>query len=357
MIEVKKYIIDTVEMLEKCKPMWIQLEDGKDMTIYQSFRWNKLLFEEEKSRFLSSIFSSIVFYSVFKDAKIVALLPIIVQKHRNKTKWFGRNKGLYILGHSSYSDYLNIVYNDEANEECIKTLIESIKKDYSGWNFYVTDIREGTKFQKFLEEQGATCFNKDVAVQVEKRKTIEEYEKSLSKHVRQNLRTAKNRMDKTGIEYQLTINGKTEDELLINQLIDIHIGRMIEKNMVDTDILHKMSSIIRIKYRKRRELSNNIVAESMRRMEESCLVIVYLNGDIAGYLYGLKDKSTIRIMQNCVKDEYKFYSPLFRGAYDFILEEYENDLIQTIDFTRGNEQYKYNLGGVEVNLYSYSLNM
>ncbi len=120
-------------------------------------------------------------------------------------------------------------------------------------------------------------------------------------------------------------------------------------------MVHAMSSYVRIKYRTNREKNNNIISESMKVMDNSCLVICYLNNDIAGYLYGLIDRDTIRIMQNCVKEDYKFYSPMFRGAYDFILMQYDNDDIKIVDFTRGNEQYKYNLGGVEIQLKSYEI--
>lgn len=229
--------------------------------------------------------------------------------------------------------------------------------NYKGFTFYATDIIKQTKFASFLRESEANLFKTNVAVQVEKMNTIEEYEKSLSKHVRQNLRTAKNRMQKASIRYELKIIGMTNDEDLIKKLIDIHVQRMTEKNTVSYDLVHLLSSYIRVKYRKRQEYNNNIVVESIKKMKESCIIIVYLDDDIAGYLYGLRDGNTIRIMQNCVKNEYKFYSPMFRGAYDFILGMYSDDTIRIVDFTRGDEQYKYNLGGKEKILESFSITL
>ena len=139
-----------------------------------------------------------------------------------------------------------------------------------------------------MNSSDASPGESEVAVQVEKMESREEYEKSLSKHTRQNLRTAKNRMDKAEIKYEVKVLGKIDDDDdLIQKLIEVHVARMAEKNMVTTDLIHKISSYIRIRYRKKQEHRNNVVAESMKRMEESCLVIVYLNDDIAGYLYGL----------------------------------------------------------------------
>ena len=86
-------------------------------------------------------------------------------------------------------------------------------------------------------------------------------------------------------------------------------------------------------------------------------VIAYLNGVPAGYMYGLRDADAVRIMHNCVKEEYKFYSPMFKGAYDFICEEINHKRyhVTQIDFTRGNETYKLQLGGQELILHNYAI--
>lgn len=356
-VSVKAIEINDSLDLEKLCDTWKKIEKSEDMTIFQSYNWNCLLFEEEKKKRLSNFYTKIVVVVVEANDETVGILPLIIQKHGNKTKWFGRNKGLYILGNGSWSDYLNVVYSDSFKIEYFKALIDYLKENYKGYTFYITDVREHTKFADYLSSSDASPSESEVAVQVEKMESKEEYEKSLSKHTRQNLRTAKNRMDKAEIKYEVKVLGMIDDDDLIQKLIEVHVARMAEKNMVTTDLIHKISSHIRIRYRKKQEHRNNVVAESMKRMEESCLVIVYLNDDIAGYLYGLRDGSVIRIMQNCVLDEYKFYSPLFRGAYDFILDQYSDESIRVVDFTRGDEQYKYNLGGVEIKLGSWDVSL
>lgn len=354
-INIEMVEIKSLSDLEEMAEIWRRLEKGGDMTVFQSHEWNKLLLEEEKKKYLSSLLSTVMVIKISKSGTVLGLLPLVVQRLSNKTKWFGRKKGLYILGHSSYSDYLNLVYEDGFDDACFNELLKYMKKNFRGFSFYATDIRANTKFAACLRASGAVLDKTNVAVQVEKTGVSEDYVKSLSKHVRQNLRTAKNRMDKAHIGYELKVFGRLDDTDLIDQLVEIHIGRMAEKNMVDTDFLHKVSSRIRISYRRKQEHNNNVIAESMKRMENSCLAIVYLNNDIAGYLYGLRDGSVVRIMQNCVKDEYKFYSPMFRGAYDFIIEQYADERITAVDFTRGNEQYKYSLGGIEIGLESHHI--
>lgn len=353
--EIKRFIVNTVNDLEELKSIWKELERGPEMTVFQSYDWNVLLYREESRKKFFSLFTDMVIYLLKLGESYEVMLPVIIQKHTNETKWFGRKKGIYIWGDGSYSDYLSAIYSVNATSEEFSAIIERIKFDYQKMPIFFNDIREFTRFSNYLTEKAIRVIKQDVSVQVEMTLLREEYEKSLSKSVRQNIRTAKNRMMKAGLDYRIEICGKIDDESLIEKLTEIHIARMAQKNTNKVDLVHAMSSYVRIKYRTNREQNNNIISESMKVMDNSCLVICYLNNDIAGYLYGLIDRDTIRIMQNCVKEDYKFYSPMFRGAYDFILMQYDNDDIKIVDFTRGNEQYKYNLGGVEIQLKSYEI--
>lgn len=350
---VEKKYINQIQDFDELKGVWLELEKGQDMTAYQSFSWNRLLVQEQFNTFMSKFFSTIIVYVVKDRSKVKVILPLIVQKRSNKTKWFGRKKGVYILGHESYSDYLNAIY-ENIDKESFETLLDRLKKDLEHYIFNFTDLIEGTLFEKYVEQTSITKQESTVSVAVSKVESAENYTQNLSKHVRQNLRTALNRMSKDNIKYEYkVIWGKVDDIDTLDKLRELHIERMSQKNNVDTDLIHRISSAVRIHYRRKKELKNNIVYESMKVMENSVFVIVYLNGQISGYLYGLQEQHTIRIMQNCFRSEYKFYSPMFKGAYDFLLDCYQNDAIQRIDFTRGNESYKYQLAGEETILKQY----
>ena len=186
------------------------------------------------------------------------------------------------------------------------------------------------------------------------KKSKEEYLNTLSKNTKQNLRTALNRMDRDGLQYEMIVTGKVNDSKLLDALRTIHICRMKKKNQNNEDLIHMVSSFIRRSVRSYREKHNNIVMMSMQENESSCMIIIRLNDEIAGYLYGLKEQHAIRIIHNCFDEKYKFYSPLFRGAYDFILSLYQEDCeIREVDFTRGDEAYKFKLGGEEMKLYDF----
>lgn len=351
---IEKKCINIIRDFDAIRDAWLELETGKEMTIYQAFKWNQLLAEEQFNTFVFGLFTSIVVYIVKDTNETKLILPLIIQKRNNKTKWFGRKRGIYILGHGSYSDYLNAIYKNITDSD-LKDLFNKIHQDYPKYEYTFTDLIQGTTFERFVSGLGLEELESTVSVAVEKADSIREYTKMLSKHVRQNLRTSLNRMKKDQLDYEYkVVEGVITDDEVLNKLRELHVERMIEKNNVDTDLIHKLSSAIRISYRAHKENNNNIIYESMRTMEKSVFVLVFLNGELSGYLYGLKETHTIRIMQNCFKSKYKFYSPMFRGAYDFLIDCYENPEIERVDFTRGNEPYKYQLAGVETILKQYS---
>ncbi len=60
---------------------------------------------------------------------------------------------------------------------------------------------------------------------------------------------------------------------------------------------------------------------------------------------------------NCVNSKYAYFSPVFRACYDFILEciHDEKGRVERLDFTSGDEDYKYRLNGKECLLCCYTL--
>ncbi len=349
---IRKYKMKSEEDLSVIEGIWRSIETGTEMTIYQSYDWNRLLIKEELSKPLSRFLLSIYIYVIEDEKDAVVIFPIVVKKHSSNIRKKSRRKGIYLLGSGSYSDYLNVIYKGTVKSDIFESVLSQIRNDFIGYEIHIDDIRQNTQFLSYLINSTNT-FTENIAVQVVKRSTLEEYTGELSKSVKQNLRTAKNRMNKDGMLYELMVLGRTDDLSLVDELRDIHIERMLEKNAQDRNgFLPRLE----LKYRIYKENHNNIISNSMKSMEEARIIIVRLNGNISGYLYGLVDKRTIRILQNCVKPEYKFYSPMFCGAFDYIVQVlYEENEFDIVDFTRGDEKYKYNLGGEEVKLCSFIL--
>lgn len=353
-MEIIKIRIKNEDDLASIEKDWRNLSAGDEMTVFQSYEWNRLLVKEWRGQKAHLISSKCMIYAAKENENIVMILPVVIQLFSTRTKWFGREKGIYILGNGSYSDYLNLIYL-HFNPDAFEKLYENIKTDYPGDSLYITDVREDTSFSRYLLEKGLSPEKEKISVAVRRKESLDDYNLLLSRQTKQNLRTSLNRMNRDEIAYRYEVLGKITNNELIDRLIDIHTSRLISKLSGNAEKDGKSFSAIRkwvLKYKEKK----NIIRYSMSELDNSCLVAVYLNDIIAGYLYGLRDRQSIRIMQNCFDETYRFYSPLFRAAYDFIIDkQYENEIIPEIDFTRGTEDYKYRLGGEETKLYHFVL--
>lgn len=345
---IYKHEIKSYKDIEKIKDKWQYLENGSDMTIFQGFQWNLLLVKQFFNNRYNRLFCKIVIY---ESENFIA--PLVVQPWDIHIKWLGRKKGIYLLGIGSYSDYMNIVYKNLSIED-IEELFVCLMRDYPHFSINLDYIRYDTELKKILEKLEIHPSREFLSVAIPIEENKEKYILNLSKSTRQNLRTSLNRINRDGYTYDIEIIEGILQEKLINELIHIHLERVLKKNSNESSMKKRISSKIKQLQLRYTELSNNIVKAAMLSMKQSILIIVKLNGYIAGYLFGFKERKTVRIIQNCVVDKYKFYSPMFRGTYDYILKEIEEQNLFYIDFTRGGEEYKYKLGGKDTKLYSYN---
>ena len=344
-------IIKSVKDFEALEGTWKQLENGKDMTAFQTYEWNRLLIEEFFSLLYNRLFAEVKCYIVTENQKAVAILPVIIQKRNAKIVWWGRKKGAYILGEGSWSDYLNFIYK-EPNTKAWELILKNLPRP-----FFATSLRSNTEMCHFLDARGDMC-GQHPSVFIPLMSDAAEYLASLSKSVRQNLRTAANRMNKDALVYELRIEDGKLNASLATELVSMHYDRAKIKNQKQyKKNLHWISRNIRNSYKEYQNRQYNIIYHSMISNMAGVTVIVYLNGVPAGYMYGVRDFDAVRVMHNCINEEYKFYSPMFKGAYDFICEEINNKRysVTQIDFTRGNEGYKFQLGGEELFLNNYMI--
>lgn len=348
-MNTRKHIITKEEDLSEYKDDWNKLCLGNDMTIFQSFEWNKLLIREWNQNPIRRLIEIPTLY-LLEDESLKMICLVFVRRFGLG----GKKRGIYIQSLPGYTDYNNIIYSEFA-QSSFEFLINTIKQDNPSLPIFFNLLRSDSDCGKYLLSTNHVPFKENVSVSVFKYESLEEYKSTLSKHNRQNLRTALNRINRDHINYEIKVTDGLLDDSMVQVLKRIHVKRFYQKNLKKETIRSWIKSIIRIIKNLMIE-DGSIVYQVMRHFKEGILVQIFLNGDLAGYLYGVKDHKTIRILQNCViEDAYGFYSPMYRGAYDFICELYGNNEIEEVDFTRGNEQYKYALGGKENKLLYYIL--
>lgn len=344
------------EKFNDMKPYWDKLQCGEDMSPFQSYFWYNQL---NNQCLVADAGKNVNFYLVAKkDDKPVMIAPVHLVKHGITFKGFGVEKGAYILGTSTHTDYLNFIYKD-FDAEAFEAIMKKIRSEFRVDTFHFEEIIENTQLDKYLGSKSeksncATC------VEILPKDDFEIYKKSLSKSVRQNLRTAMNRAVKDGFELSIDVEEKISAELA-KKLYKIYQGRTASKNAVDRGSVKDM--LITAYYQRynqklqqRLDKYNYLINAMSADGGNNLVIVIKANDEPIGFCYGLRTEDKISIMVVSFDEEYSKYSPGMVGIFKYLESSYENGA-PIFDLTRGNEQYKYKLGGTEHYLNYYNIKL
>lgn len=173
------------------------------------------------------------------------------------------------------------------------------------------------------------------------------YFKGLSKSVRQNIRTAYNRLEKDGHKLGVNVYSKkygSGEKLPVNKIIELYCGRHSQR-------YGGKSSVI-----KRWFLEHQNFATLFYKYSENALtVIITIDGSPAAFLSGLYEGDRLIVPRLSIKSEYNRYSPGMILVCETIKYLLANTEIGILDLSKGDEEYKYKLGGIEHLSYSFKL--
>lgn len=272
-------------------------------------------------------------YSIYKNDKLKMIIPL--RKINNKT--------FTVAGMQEGLEHIDFLYNTNNSDE-IKELIQyffRFLKDNGCekviFNFFDSD----SKLIKIIKEGkfNITDINDIEGVIINKEfDDYDSYFNSLSKHVRQNLRTAYNRLKKDQISYDLEIyresDNSTRKKELLKQCEKIYKNRQANR-------YNKDGIFYRVLYKYVHYLKYII-------KEGKCfLAVLKTDKDILGFMIGYENEiyKTIEIPRLAINDNYQFYSPGMILLNETMKYLYSGDNFLGIDLGRGAENYKTNMGG------------
>ena len=313
---------------------WERLYKGSDMTYYQSYEWYQMLHSYSlKDNFLhENIFA--VCRNEQKGIEIIAPLWVL----RHSLFWPFNRKGVYLLGREGSSDYLNLIYKD-FNIEAFNFILQELSKKYHVHTFKFELLKEGTSLYDFIQKKNIVRDHRLISVSLNLPSSEEFYLKMLSKSSKQNLRTANNRLKKDNKKLEFLLDDLTVDKSLC---LKIKNSRLKKKNY-EPNIIKAIKNWIFKKITIRFPNYNPFLTEV-----ESHIMSAYCDGELAAFFnYGVDPyRKCINIMTAGTNETYARYSPGMLLMYEFIKYTINNNNdIKVIDFTRGNEHYKYALGG------------
>ena len=339
------------DQFRKLKDYWKKLDNGEDMTIFQSYEWYLWINAAYKKEKIKSIFRQWVYIVCFdENEEPILIAPIQVVKKSIYIKGIGLKKGAYFIGRKGYSDYLGFIYHS-FNPVACKGIMNYLRTTYSIHHFELENVLVDTDFYCFLHaEYIINQSHQYPSAAVYLSNTIEEYTSSLKKHAKQNIRTAINRQKRDGLSFSREVIFNTNNDLQ-NTLLEIRKKRLGDKNK---KAIKKISSkIYNWAHDCIVERFNADISVFDTGLPEWSF-LVKNNDQIIGFYWGIRDIERKRyyVILAGVEMEYAWYSPSFSGLYQWICEltEKENREVEIIDFTVGNERYKTDIGGVVRNI-------
>lgn len=319
--------------LNEIEQDWKELETGNEMTLFQSFEWNKMLLDYYVPKDTKKYCSLYAIVRIDGSACMIAPLWIIKKKFK-----FLNKKGIYFIGRDSYSDYLNFIYK-VFNSEALDFLIMDICNKFKQNKFILEQLNENTSsFKHIIGSYRIIDRKKEPCVNLHLPIDNEDYQKYLSKHARQNLRTANNRITKDHLSIVYVFD---------NTMVDPKTCLEIRESKLSVQY-DKVSQLRKYKYRLVNRFRFHFPSfYPISDFSGSKIMTATINDELCAFFNYAYDepRKKIVIISAGTNLKYARYSPGILLIYNYIMQIIMEKNYTDIDFTRGNESYKYTLGG------------
>lgn len=320
----------------RLKRKWAELYQKGNYTPFQSWELNRLWFlvywlKGTRRKYRPS------FYYFCDQEKNECIIPVLVNK---------KEKILANYSHFGPIDYYDIITSNP-NEVFLKGCLKSLFDDYPGYQVLFENVNEHSVLFNLLdgcEKTVAPC------VRIEfKSLDYDEYFGDLSKHQRQNLRTAYNKLQKAGMAFSVV---KYDAENRIPLGVHKKCMKLYEERCVMKNGGYRRKGVFS-KLAATKDSRTNLVNMLVRK-GDNVVFVLYIENDPAAYMVCFYDehRPIVYVPRLSANVEYLKYDAgilLLNESIKHLLAEG----ISVVDLTRGDEPYKYAMGGVTVNNYTF----
>jgi len=334
--------ISVIYNIKRIKALWEKLyEANSEMSFYQSFYWNYCL--DKRTRLKNIKKNNAIIEYVICNERMIA--PLVVNK---------KEKTVFILGYEDSSDYLSFIYNSN-DIETISRDIGSILNCFKGYKFIVNKINQNMSMYRavemwtssstaVLEKKSSDC----VYINTNYIGTIYD---TMTKSSRQNYRTSLNRLKKDNKSYRVEFKFSTLSKEFSLELYKLYCLRRNDcsENKKKRFDIGKIKRIL-----KTTKFGMNADVLSKYGLTEPVFWAgIYIDNVLAAFCEGAytNDKKRLCISRVATNPDFYIYSPGIIMFVD-IIDKLRDD-IDLFDLTRGDEDYKFKLGGVVHNNYSF----
>ena len=324
---------------------WI---DSKEKVL----EWDNLLIESD----FPHPFSSFTFYNSWVETFVDDLTQIKMLFFYNNNKLVGLapifvdqdNKNVSILGDKDLFDYRDIIYISEFYEEIYIELLSYLKsqKWYQDYTIIMQSIPESSELFNLLNADKLIDFA-DVEIKQEDVTPIfnindewDDYLLALTKKQRHEIRRKLRKFESQNFHYKL-IKGNQDLSKFLSDFYQLFINSREDKKQFLTD--------------QRKTFFNKMLFAFAEKNQLK--ILSYYDGNI--------------LISACIVIEYANIYFLYNSAYSLDYNSFSVGLVSKIvalkqsiennkrafNFLRGNERYKYDLGGEDIKLFEIKLSI
>ena len=345
--------IKKILWLPRLKSIWNDLYSANPtLSIFQSYEF-MLNFWKNSWVYCLTHKEFPVFYLIRDEGKpcMIALLS-------------RKSNGTYvILGNKNGCEYCDFIYAEAAPVDIyIKELVAYLQSP-----IIFENVREQSSiFQSFIGNDCMKERGEKECINILLPNSYEEYYKGLSSSMRQNLRTAFNRLKRDGHNVSIKVineDGKCNvwsyGDMEAIQDAQVRYGKTQQE---DSSINNDFDEMLALYYMRHEERYGektsklkmwymkhlNFVTKSLRNMSSAMSVMLFVDNELAAFMGGLssqgeKDYIVPRLSINA---KYGFYSPGMLLVNETARYMIDNTSNRNLDLALGTEPYKTKMGGV-----------
>jgi hypothetical protein len=314
-------------------------DDNPIDTYFMSTNWHKVVISFYVNTFLTKLLAKpVYFYANFGVESWVSGFFYVSRTLKGTIITFG-----HLLGPS---DYFDLVYSPSVTDEQFLTFIKQVQLDFKAQEIKFVHLKATSKFYLAIAKMPTVVSSSLACVAVTLPQTYDIYFASLSKSVRQNIRTAYNRLTKNDLQFQLEVFEKRDSQKIpwerLKKMYQLRNGFRKEKKYWKSQLYHWLNYGFQVE--------QDMFDLEATRQTDFTLAVLKINKEIAAYFFGFKNQKTIEINRVVINDEFKFYSPGLLLFNEYIKTAISQ--LECIDLTVGDEKYKFDLGGKEHFIYT-----
>lgn len=345
-LTMKIYKYYDIKLIEE---VWRDLYNNNgDMTPFQSFEWNLQLQNKSKNiinrilRFFRGQFK--IEYWIFRDDECIVIAPLIIYYKKDE---------IFILGQQDMSDYLSFIFMGHTPEIFLMNCIKVLRKEYFQFSFIFDRIIESNiKMRDACIKSETAHIQEKNCVKIE---ITDQLFMKINSDSRRYWKQAKKRLEDDNLELAFSFNETVIEDREINTLLHHYLKRRVNKLSVSIlkQFLMRILQFLHYKTGNKNDMVSLFVTNNAETLIAKCKI----SNCLSAYMICCQRDETLYVLRISIDDNFSIYRPGILLIVETVNYLFKNKpLIKYLDFSRGDESYKLNYGGLIHHNYCFYYN-